>query len=74
VRWERQGGSERADYDAERVGVRYTQVSAASAPSTREGRLVYDATRQGMSNAGHTYGDSLTDVERSDLLEYLRGL
>ena len=75
TRWRRVGtGGELSDYDVERVGFRYEEVSTPSDPSTREGRLVYDTTREGMSNAGHTFGASLTDVERSDLLEYLRGL
>jgi hypothetical protein len=71
--WKRTG-SERADYDVDRMGLRYQTVSTAPDPTTREGRLVYDTTRQGMGNGGHLYGASLTDAERSDLLEYLRGL
>ncbi len=73
TRWMRTG-SELADYDAIRVGFRFTEVANPPDPNTREGRLVYDTTRPGMSNAGHTYGDSLSLQERNDLLEYLRGL
>ncbi len=62
------------DFDAEKVGLYYEEVSAASDPNTRVGRLVYDTTRPGMSNAGHSYGAVLTAEERADLLEYLRGL
>jgi hypothetical protein len=56
------------------MGFRYEEVSAAPDPNTREGRQVYDTTREGMGNGGHTFGAALTDVERSDLLEYLRSL
>jgi hypothetical protein len=73
ARWTR-SGTELGDYDPDRVGFRYQEVSAAPIPTTREGRLVYDTTRPGMSNGGHQYGDALGDDERADLLEYLRSL
>ena len=75
TRWRRVGsGGELADYDVDRVGFRYEEVSTAPDPNTREGRQVYDTTREGMGNAGHTFGAPLTDAQRSDLLEYLRSL
>ena len=37
-------------------------------------RFIYDTTLLGYSNGGHTYGDVLTDDERSDLIEYLKTL
>ncbi len=70
----RRAGAEVKDYDVERVGLRYTEVSEAPDPDTRAGRLVYDTTRESMGNGGHTFGDSLTIEERENLLEYLRGL
>jgi hypothetical protein len=73
TRWKR-AGNELLDYDTDRVGFRYEAVDTAPDPDTREGRLVYDTTRAGMGNGGHRYGEELTFAERSDLLEYLRGL
>ena len=73
ARWKRTG-TDSDGYDAERVGFRHEAVGTAPDPDTREGRLVYDTTRPGMGNAGHRFGEALTDAERSDLLEYLRGL
>lgn len=73
MRWRRLV-SEGSDYDADRVGLRYEEVSSALDPDTRVGRLVYDTTRPGMGNGGHTYAAGLSDAERADLLEYLRGL
>jgi len=35
---------------------------------------VYDTTQPGRSNAGHTYGDVLTDDERWAVIEYLKML
>jgi hypothetical protein len=73
TRWRRLG-SELEHYDLDRVGLRYDEVAAPPDPNTREGRLVYDTTREGMGNGGHPYGAPLGEAERSDLLEYLRGL
>lgn len=73
VRWRRTGSSA-SDYDASRVGWRYEEVASSPPADTRAGRAVYDTTRPGMSNAGHTYGSALGEAERADLLEYLRTL
>jgi hypothetical protein len=35
---------------------------------------VYDTSQPGRSNAGHTYGDALTDEERWAVIEYLKTL
>ena len=39
-----------------------------------ERRKVYDTTQSGRSNAGHAYGDDLTDAERRAVIEYLKTL
>lgn len=67
-RWARTGDGE-SDYDPERVGWRFDPVSAPV-----DSRRGFDTTKPGLSNAGHTFGDGLSSEERSDLLEYLRGL
>jgi mono/diheme cytochrome c family protein len=36
--------------------------------------LVYDTTHWSQSNAGHTFGDHLTDAERRAVIEYLKTL
>jgi hypothetical protein len=69
-RIEREG----SDYDPARVGLRYELVSSAPDPNTRDGRLVYDTGREGMSNRGHDFAASLSAEQRADLLEYLRSL
>lgn len=63
-----------SDYDPVRVGLRYELVASAPDPNTRDGRLVYDSTREGMSNRGHDFAASLSTEQRADLLEYLRSL
>lgn len=67
-------GSDLADFDVDRVGVRYDEPSETADPDTLQGRRVYDTTHEGMSNAGHLYGAPLAAPDRADLLEYLRGL
>lgn len=65
-----------ADYDKERVGWKITELRES--PSERvpaiERRKVYDTSKPGRSNAGHTYGDDLTDAERAAVVEYLKSL
>lgn len=63
------------DYDSERVGwkVREVEPPPATAPGI-EKRRIYDTTKPGRGNAGHTYGDDLTPDERKSVIEYLKTL
>ncbi len=47
--------------------------SQADAPE-EERKFIYDTSYWSQSNAGHTFGDHLTDSERSAVLEYLKTL
>jgi hypothetical protein len=67
-------GSAAEDYDPERVGWRHEVPNDPLDASTAAGRLIHDAARPGMSNAGHTFGDALAEGERADLLAYLTTL
>ena len=42
--------------------------------SKKNGYALYDTSLPGNSNKGHTYGDELTDQERTALIEYLKTL
>jgi hypothetical protein len=68
--------TEGADYDKEKVGWKVTELT--SPPSDKlpgfEKRKVYDTSKPGRSNAGHTYGDELSDEERWQVIEYLKQL
>ncbi len=64
------------DYDAVKVGWKFKEVSEppdAKAPGV-ERRKVYDTALRGRNNGGHTFGDKLTEDERSALIEYLKTL
>ena len=64
------------DYDTLRVGWKFTELKQPADPNLPpiERRKIYDTTQPGRSNAGHTYGDSLTESQRWDLIEYLKTL
>ncbi len=68
--------TDEADYDKENVGWKITELREA--PSEKlpaiERRKVYDTSKPGRSNAGHTYGDPLTEEERWQVIEYLKTL
>jgi mono/diheme cytochrome c family protein len=65
-----------SDYDVAALGWNYTQLSHSrdDEPDINARKLIYDTTRLGYSNAGHTFGDGLDAAERAALLEYLKTL
>ncbi len=74
-RFTRSYHTDAADYDPIRLGWKYREVGPADpALPARERRKVYDTTEPGRSNAGHTFGDDLTDDERMAVIEYLKTL
>jgi mono/diheme cytochrome c family protein len=64
------------DYDTENVGWRYLTMDHGQAdeldPFTR--KKIYDTTLPGYSNAGHTFGDALSDADRLAVIAYLKTL
>ena len=65
-----------ADYDPVKVGWKYTELSSPPDPKAHphERRRIYDTSQPGRSNAGHTFGDDLTEPERMAVIEYLKSL
>jgi hypothetical protein len=64
-----------ADYDKAKVGWKVTEVREVDAKlSAIEQRKIYDTSKPGRANTGHTYGDELTDEERAQVIEYLKTL
>jgi hypothetical protein len=68
--------TDEADYDKERIGWKITELKEP--PSDKlpaiERRKVYDTSKPGRGNTGHTYGDKLSDDERAAVIEYLKTL
>jgi hypothetical protein len=65
-----------AEFDPMRLGWRVTVLDKPPADDVPdfERRKVYDTTRPGQSNKGHTFGDDLTEPERLAVIEYLKTL
>jgi mono/diheme cytochrome c family protein len=63
-------------YDVASMGWTFTAMAtgqdAQSDPNQK--KLIYDTTKLGYSNEGHTYGDALTSDDRTAVLEYLKTL
>ena len=64
------------DYDPAKVGWKVTVLDRPPDPGRPavERRKVYDTTQPGRGNGGHTFGDKLTDDERTAVIEYLKTL
>jgi mono/diheme cytochrome c family protein len=64
------------DYDAAALGWVYESLPAGqdAEPSAGKRKKIYDTTKPGYSNAGHTYGDVLTPSDRAAVIEYLKTL
>ena len=59
------------------VGWKVKELASAPDRATTpmlEYRKVYDTTKTGRGNGGHTYGDKLTEEQRTALIEYLKTL
>jgi mono/diheme cytochrome c family protein len=63
-------------YDAVKLGWKVRLLTSGADPklSPFERRKIYDTTQRGRGNAGHTFGDDLTEPERMAVIEYLKTL
>jgi mono/diheme cytochrome c family protein len=66
-------------YDRRDVGWKSRELDDAEAAATpgrpaHEAHFIYDTSRFGLSNRGHTFGDRLGEEDRMDLIEYLKTL
>jgi hypothetical protein len=64
-------------YDPTKLGWKFDALAEApdsNRLSPLEFRKIYDTTQIGRGNAGHTFGDKLTDEERFAVIEYLKTL
>ena len=64
------------DFDPQGVGWRYRALDTGKDGDHAEAlrKRIYDTTRPGYSNAGHTFGDVLDPAQRRALIEYLKTL
>lgn len=64
------------EYDQDALGWRHETLTHGKegAADAAEARFIYDTTRYGYGNGGHTFGDALNERERRALIEYLKTL
>jgi mono/diheme cytochrome c family protein len=69
-------GTGKEDYDPAKLGWKVKEL--AGPPDSElpaiERRKVYDTALRGRGNGGHTFGDNLTEDERTAVIEYLKTL
>lgn len=76
-RFTRPRSTDFSNYDTDQVGWKFDTVDAAPKPgslSPFEAKFIFDTARFGLGNQGHTFGDKLSDEERSAVIEYLKTL
>jgi hypothetical protein len=63
-------------YDTRNVGWKFDVPGDQSGAimTFEKTRSLFDSSRFGLGNGGHTFGDRLTDEERGNLIEYLKTL
>lgn len=65
------------NYDKTKLGWQSQHLSEAEKPvfdDLFQNRSVFDSSRYGLGNQGHTFGDKLTEDERMAVIEYLKTL
>jgi hypothetical protein len=63
-----------AHYDRVNVGWKSEPVDSPQSLGDEEKRFLFDSSRFGLGNGGHTFGDKLPEADRTDLIEYLKTL
>ena len=68
--------TDREDYDAVKVGwkVRVLDAPPPADLPAHERSKIFDSAQPGLSNAGHAFGDDLTEEQRRAVIEYLKTL
>ncbi len=62
------------NYDRDALGWPWEETGPQESAPSNQRKHIHDATLLGYGNGGHTFGDHLTDEERTALLEYLKTL
>lgn len=64
-----------ANFDQEALGWPHTELAYGhNQVEESERKFIYDTTQFAHTNTGHTFGDHLTDAERTAVLEYIKTL
>lgn len=79
ARFTRPESTDFANYDCSHVGWKFREVTAEELASTAkrspfQAKFIVDTARFGMGKQGHSFGDGLSENDRIDVIEYLKGL
>jgi mono/diheme cytochrome c family protein len=74
ARFLRPASTDLSHYDRNRVGWTFRPVDSPASLTPEERRSFFDASRFGLGNGGHTFGDGLSEKDRADVIEYLKTL
>jgi mono/diheme cytochrome c family protein len=74
--WLRSFAADEAEFDQAAVGwkVVVSDHGKAGEANAESKKAIYDTTLPGYGNAGHAFGDALSDSDRTALIEYLKTL
>jgi mono/diheme cytochrome c family protein len=64
------------DFDQANVGWNFTALASGqdAEPNAAKKKKIYDTTKLGYGNGGHTFGDALSSDDRAAVIEYLKTL
>lgn len=74
ARFYRPPSTDLAHYDQARVGWKHEVPGQSAGVDPTRARFLYDSSRFGLGNGGHTFGDKLDDALRDAVIEYLKTL
>jgi hypothetical protein len=74
ARFKRPPSTEFEHYDQAHVGWKFETLDSPQSLSPEERPYLYDTSRWGLGNGGHTFGDKLSEGERMEVIEYLKTL
>ena len=76
ARYYRRPSTALSEFDPDKLG--WKVVDCATAPCSPAElpypRMIFDTSRRGLGNGGHTWGVDLTPEEKKDLIEFLKSL
>jgi mono/diheme cytochrome c family protein len=76
ARFRRPPSTDFLHYDRANVGWKYQLEPEPADPKMKaqDSRYIYDTARWGLGNRGHTFGDKLSEEQRTEVIEYLKTL
>ncbi len=76
ARFYRPASTDFSNYDTANVGWKFEipDDNEGSPVQAEKKRNLFDSSRFGLGNGGHTFGDPLADQDRENLIEYLKSL